>query len=59
MSLIMDKYDSLDYRMGFCEANLTDQLEYNRDAKRQRCNNSTESNPNNSQSQSNSQLRAH
>jgi len=56
---MMDKYDSLDYRMGFCEANLTDQLEYNRDAKRQRCNNSTESNTNNSQGRSSSQLRAH
>lgn len=24
LALLMDKFDSLDYRMGFCEASLTD-----------------------------------
>ena len=56
ITLLMDKYDSLDYRMNFCEANLTEQLDHNQ-AKRQLNNSSSLSNAHDKETRSTSQLR--
>ena len=53
ITLLLDKYDALEYRLGFCEQSLTQKLDHN--ALRDRGNNSRQS----SESRSTSQLKAH
>ncbi len=40
MTLLMDKYDAMDYRMNFCEANLSEHLERNNNEHRDKNNGS-------------------